>query len=123
MVDWVYSIVFSEDNKYLVIGLDNYTVNMLDIKTNTIYHTFHNIHSSNKYNTLRYINIQIQIYISKLLQKFIWDFLFFDEYTFSFDWTIFNRNYYFIIMFTIFKFVSYERQISNVYTLIIPPFK
>ncbi len=51
-IDWIRSVAFSGDGKYLATGSSDKTVNLIDLQSKTIYHRFVNIHSSNNY----YIN-------------------------------------------------------------------
>ncbi len=49
-VGWIYSVAFSGDGKFLATGSYDKTVNLIDLQSKTIYHTFDNIHSRNNYN-------------------------------------------------------------------------
>ncbi len=47
LIEGISSLAFSSNGKYLATGSWDNNINIIDLKSKTIYHKFDNIHSSN----------------------------------------------------------------------------
>ncbi len=71
-IDGIESVAFSPDSQYLATASRDEKVNLIDIKSKTIYHKFANIHTGNIYIYIYYeVNnpalISLNLYLLNLI--------------------------------------------------------